>query len=134
MNHARRVRPFSTMVRPLGFRRDLALQLVVPDPGRLGFRVRGETRQRRTTLNSRPMSTLPFLRVASARPDRLASLFEPTSLKPAAGHLAYFPDQKLLNQTRARVDPANRCTSAFVFFGCDFADFGATRERVARAI
>jgi hypothetical protein len=26
------------------------------------------------------------------------------------------------------------CTSAFVFFCCDFADFGATGERVARAI
>src|SRR5271157_4835862 len=31
MNYARRVRPFSTMVRSLGFRRDLALRLMAPD-------------------------------------------------------------------------------------------------------
>src|SRR5208337_1472317 len=37
MNYARRVRPFSTMVRPLGFRRDLALRLMAPDRSKPRF-------------------------------------------------------------------------------------------------
>jgi len=86
MNYARRVRPFSTMVRPLGFRRDRALRLMAPDRCKPRFSGSRRTSSAPDDVGNKLATGVDIARsFEGLRSDRTASLaFEPAFLKPAA--------------------------------------------------